>query len=467
MPALSPFRWAAGPVFAGFRLRRSQRASVSVFDAFLGACATLSILVGVSPSAAGTGGSGADLGSAVLIDLRRPAVESSGRDGASRGGAPIPGAIPFRLDLDDLSEPEAYQRLPSISGLAPSSRVVLLGGPGERARVARAFVPLEHLGFEVGILRGSIDALPSPSGLGGLLTDVPAKAVLDPAFPPTDSGSPERAKPREALVDVDWLRERYGESGIEIVDTRDAGSWVRYEPPEPYSAGHIPHGLPFDILSLFPADGVWPAEDRWRAEAVSRFRRFGPREGTLVPASSTFVLYGHDASDDVPYLGYVALRLLGFDARVLAGGWGQWMSEPASPVVRIVDAETLGGLLSDSNPDLADEPGSELLLFDSRMEWDWRLRRIPSARSLPAYDFASSFEQVLTEIDPALDRGRVPIVFYCYGVDCVRSRNSSTWAARAGFREILWFRDGLDGWTESGLPLASSYSKAERDDPSK
>lgn len=48
------------------------------------------------------------------------------------------------------------------------------------------------------------------------------------------------------------------------------------------------------------------------------------------------------------------------------------------------------------------------------------------------------------------DLGR-PVVFYCLA-DCWMSWNAAKRAAGWGYREVLWYRDGTDGWEAAGLP---------------
>lgn len=48
------------------------------------------------------------------------------------------------------------------------------------------------------------------------------------------------------------------------------------------------------------------------------------------------------------------------------------------------------------------------------------------------------------------DPGRT-VVFYCLA-DCWMSWNAAKRAAAYGYREVLWYRDGTDGWEAAGLP---------------
>lgn len=47
-----------------------------------------------------------------------------------------------------------------------------------------------------------------------------------------------------------------------------------------------------------------------------------------------------------------------------------------------------------------------------------------------------------------LDRG---VMFYCLA-DCWMSWNAAKRAVSLGYRPVYWYRDGMDGWAEAGLP---------------
>ena len=46
------------------------------------------------------------------------------------------------------------------------------------------------------------------------------------------------------------------------------------------------------------------------------------------------------------------------------------------------------------------------------------------------------------------DRG---VLFYCLA-DCWMSWNAAKRALEMGYSRVYWYRDGVDGWTEAGLP---------------
>lgn len=50
-------------------------------------------------------------------------------------------------------------------------------------------------------------------------------------------------------------------------------------------------------------------------------------------------------------------------------------------------------------------------------------------------------------------RPRLPIVVFCLA-DCWMSWNAALRLHRAGYRDVRWYADGLDGWRELGLPTA-------------
>lgn len=60
------------------------------------------------------------------------------------------------------------------------------------------------------------------------------------------------------------------------------------------------------------------------------------------------------------------------------------------------------------------------------------------------------FDTVAQYVPGPADRA---IVVFCIA-DCWMSWNAAQRLATAGYAEVLWFREGTDGWAEAGLPLA-------------
>jgi len=47
-----------------------------------------------------------------------------------------------------------------------------------------------------------------------------------------------------------------------------------------------------------------------------------------------------------------------------------------------------------------------------------------------------------------------PVLFYCNGVKCGRSVDSSKIAVSQGYEKIYWFRGGWEEWTQKGMPVS-------------
>ncbi|MFP5288937.1 MAG: rhodanese-like domain-containing protein, partial [Thermoanaerobaculia bacterium] len=263
-----------------------------------------------------------------------------------------------------------------------------------------------------------------------------------------------KEKARDAAsVSPDWVARSFDQVGVVLLDLRDPRGWESWEAPSAWAAGHIPHALPFDVRGLLPQGGGWPDP----AEVRRRAGEIGPRAGDPVGTDPTFVLHGEDAHDPLPGLGYLLFRMAGLDVRVFPGGWRAWASGSSRPVVRIVTAAEVHCLLERENPGLAqDRPPTGLILLDLRTSRDFKIDHLPGARGLPFHLFDKDFERIVAEGWPGAPRASIPLVLYCYGRDCVRSREGGSRAARLGFHNILWFRGGIAEWAKAGLPIVTA-----------
>lgn len=313
--------------------------------------------------------------------------------------------------------------------------------------VGRLFWLLEWAGFpEVQVLDGGLGAWRAAGG------EVVAGRTPGPERPgPAGATAPLTEAPTEAGVDRAWLLARFGTPAVEVLDLRGAA----WEGPE----GHVPHSLPYDFRSLLPENGEWPDPPAARRT----IGRLGPRRGTYVDLGATFVVYGEGPDDRRSGLGYLLLRAAGLPAAVYVGGWADWRSAEDAPVVRIVDAREVARRIETENPGLAeDRAPADFPVFDVRGEAAHRAEHLPGAVSLPAQHCDERLPEVALEASDGGEGLDAPVAFYCYGRDCIRSRNCSTAAARAGFRNVLWFRDGMPGWYAAGLPVFRSKAPATR-----
>jgi thiosulfate/3-mercaptopyruvate sulfurtransferase len=356
----------------------------------------------------------------------------------------LPGAVPAWSAGDEDADLARVRSRLAGAGISGAEAVVLYGEPsgsgdGGREAVARLFWLLRWAGVrDVRLLAGGLVAW--RAGGGALETGAPRRAPAAAFHPAATPG---------AAADAGWISGTLVQAGVQLLDVRDARGWERWATPPTFAAGHIPYSLPFDPAALLPAAGGWPDP----AE-VRRLATRGPRPGDPVRPDSVFVLYGTDAGDPRPRLGYLLLSLAGLDARVYPGGWQEWRSGKERPVVRVITAQELAGRLRRDEPGLAgDRPSAGLILLDLREPRDFAIGHLPGARSLPFLHFSRDFETMVRMGWPAADRATAPLVLYCYGVDCVRSRKAGALAARLGFRDVIWFRGGIREWREAGYPL--------------
>jgi rhodanese-related sulfurtransferase len=52
-------------------------------------------------------------------------------------------------------------------------------------------------------------------------------------------------------------------------------------------------------------------------------------------------------------------------------------------------------------------------------------------------------------------RTDMPLVFYCQGINCWMSYNAALRAIHLGYKNVLWYRGGLEAWKLAGLPTQS------------
>jgi PQQ-dependent catabolism-associated CXXCW motif protein len=95
-------------------------------------------------------------------------------------------------------------------------------------------------------------------------------------------------------------------------------------------------------------------------------------------------------------------------------------------------------------------------LFDVRGE---RRESLPGAIWLPGAGRGTSFDDAIQPRLAAVlkettqgDMAR-PIVFYCAGPRCWLSYNASLRAAKLGYTNVRWYREGVEVWGEGGGAL--------------
>ena len=83
---------------------------------------------------------------------------------------------------------------------------------------------------------------------------------------------------------------------------------------------------------------------------------------------------------------------------------------------------------------------------------------IPAAWASQAGSFDDSTQQQLGQMLRQVTRGQTdaPLVFYCQSADCWMSYNAAVRAIRLGYRNVLWYRGGVEAWKSAGLPMGRS-----------
>jgi len=363
-----------------------------------------------------------------VVDVRSRALYEAGH---------LPGAV--RIDAGS-GTPGDAPGLFSRAGLSGAERIVVCGDDLLSPDAARAFWLAEYAGAgRAAVLEGGVRAWTAAGGELRTGTVHPEAAAW------------VTASRTDRLASTAYVALSFGLDGCEIVDARGGDAWAGTAGRP--RTGHIPHSLPLAPDS-FIVDGALLTPEASRA----MLSRFGPRPSSPVDLSWQFIAYG-GADGRGPVL-YYLLRRAGLErVRLYAGGWERWVSDDALPVVRIIAPRELRERLARERRWFApDSPPPGFAFFDVRHWSDYRRGHIPGAVNLTSRLFGDSLDIVLERHWPKLERTRDPIVTYCYGSDCIRSRRTSTVAARSGFLVIERFYEGLEGWRATGGPVATTES---------
>ena len=82
---------------------------------------------------------------------------------------------------------------------------------------------------------------------------------------------------------------------------------------------------------------------------------------------------------------------------------------------------------------------------------------IPAVFAAQPGGFDDRTQRQLADLMEQATRGRRddPVVFYCLGLQCRMSYNAAVRAIQLGFRNVLWYRGGLEAWQSAGQPVRS------------
>lgn len=90
---------------------------------------------------------------------------------------------------------------------------------------------------------------------------------------------------------------------------------------------------------------------------------------------------------------------------------------------------------------------------------------IPAVAAAQPGTFDDQTQQTFGRYLQQVTQGRkdVPLVFYCQGPMCWMSYNAALRAIQLGYKNVLWYRGGLEAWQKAGKPLASAPAPQSMD----
>ena len=364
-------------------------------------------------------------GDVAVVDVRPRSQYDTGH---------IPGAVHVDVEAASLDDGPS---LLSRAGLSGDERIVFYGAASMSERAALAFWMAEYWGAtRASVLEGGLAAWLASGG--------PTTAD---AREPESAGWVTAARPERAASTA-YVAVSFGVKGREVLDARGWDDWSGE--PRQQRTGHIPQSLPL-ASEAFLESGVLMSPEASR-EMLSRF---GPRPSNPVDLSWEFIVHGEGARDGAVL--YYLLRRAGVGrVRLYADGWSAWVADAGLPVVRVVGAQELRERLARERRWFAPEsPPPGFAVFDVRHWSDYRRGHIPGSVNLTSRVFGDSLDIVMEKHWPDFDRLQDPIVTYCYGPDCIRSRATSTVAARRGFLVVERLYEGLQGWRSIGAPVTA------------
>ncbi len=349
----------------------------------------------------------------------------------------IPGAIRFDPETWN-GDASALSRRFGMAGfgISPLDTVVCYSDRESPAAAGELFWILELAGHPaVKVLNGGFEAW--TTARGAIETERPA-----PPFRPF-TAAPDTTR----IADFDYVLGHFGRPGFTVLDWRA---------PEEWAKGHIPHSLPFPLETLVGEDGLWLSGEEMR----KLFAAWGPRDREYVDLNDEFIVLGGDTYGHLPIHPYLAARLAGIrNVRVYPAGFSRWMLKENAPITRLINVGTLRDhFRRERGKDFRtiDLPPADFILLDLRGVRDWQNGHIPGAIQVSPTRLDDQIEDLVAAYWPGADRTKVPVVVYCYGSGCTRSRWGTTIAARHGFTHLEWFKDGVEGWRQVGEKLLES-----------
>ena len=97
--------------------------------------------------------------------------------------------------------------------------------------------------------------------------------------------------------------------------------------------------------------------------------------------------------------------------------------------------------------------GEKFVLVDALSAKHYESSHLPGATNLP-YEFVDEAETVLPDKD-------AEIVVYCMNPDCEASTEEARELEEMGYRNVLHYAEGKQGWLRAGLPVEVEHVTGE------
>jgi rhodanese-related sulfurtransferase len=96
--------------------------------------------------------------------------------------------------------------------------------------------------------------------------------------------------------------------------------------------------------------------------------------------------------------------------------------------------------------------GDDFVLVEALSRRHYEMSHLPGAINLP-YEFVDEAEKVLPD-------KRAEIVVYCMNEECEASREEARELEEMGYRNVLHYSGGKEGWIKAGLPVEGRRERA-------
>ena len=104
------------------------------------------------------------------------------------------------------------------------------------------------------------------------------------------------------------------------------------------------------------------------------------------------------------------------------------------------------------------QQGAQAYVFDVLGGPESLPNAIPMVWAAQPGGFDDATQQQMSQMLRQVTRGQAdaPLVFYCLSAECWMSYNAALRAIKLGYRNVLWYRGGIEAWKMAGLPIGRS-----------